>query len=129
MAIRASKTRAYNFANIYLFEAGMNASKAAQILYEREGRETNGKIWRQIGYQLLHSEYTQQALDELKAENQKMFEVSRDKIITKLNDMIDDDDKPKIQLEAIDKLARIAGLYNDALEVKGNNTIEVRLSE
>lgn len=59
-----------------------------------------------------------------------MFEINRDKVIDKLNQMIDSDDySPKIQLEAIDKLARIGGFYNDSLEMKGNQTIEVTLTE
>lgn len=125
-----SKQEARQFAEIYLFEAGRNASKAAELLYEREGKQTNGRVWRQIGYQLLHHAKTQEALEQLKEEHREMFEASRDKIMAKLNDMIDSDDySPKIQLDAIDKLARIGGFYNDSLEMKGNQTINVTLTD
>ncbi len=125
-----SKSEAREFAEIYLFEAGRNASKAAQILYERENKNTENRVWRQIGFQLLHHQKTQEALEQLKEEHREMFEANRDKILAKLNDMIDSDDySPKVQLDAIDKLARIGGFYNDSLEMKGNQTINVTLTD
>lgn len=125
-----SKSEAREFAEIYLFEAGRNASKAARILYEREGRDNKTGQWYQIGYQYLHHQKTQEALEQLKEEHREMFEANRDKILAKLNDMIDSDDySPKVQLDAIDKLARIGGFYNDSLEMKGNQTINVTLTD
>lgn len=123
-----TKKEAREFAEIYLFEAGLNASKAAELLYQREGRETSGKVWRQLGYQLLHHSRTQEQLELLRQEHQEMFEINRDKIIDKLNQMIESDEySPRVQLEAIDKLSRIGGFYNDSLEMKGNQTISVAL--
>lgn len=130
LARTPTKREAREFAEIYLFETGLNASKAAELLYQREGRETSGKVWRQLGYQLLHHPKTQEQLEQLRQEHQEMFEINRDKVIDKLNQMIESDDySPKVQLEAIDKLARIGGLYNDSLEMKGNQTISVALTE
>ena len=123
-----SKKEAREFAEIYLFETGLNASKAAELLYQREGRETNGRVWRQLGYQLLHHPKTQAELEQLRQEHQEMFEINRDKVIDKLNQMIESDDyTPKIQLEAIDKLARIGGFYTENYKVDSNSTIQVSL--
>ena len=68
-----SKKEAREFAEIYLFETGLNASKAAELLYQREWRETNGRVWRQLGYQLLHHPKTQAELEQLRQEHQEMF--------------------------------------------------------
>ena len=121
-----SEEEARLFAEIYMFEAGMNASKAAELLYEREGKETNGKVWRQIGYQLLHHQKTQNNIRRIEDENREMFEISRRKIIAKLNDMVDaDDTTDKTKLDAMDKLIRMIGGYNDSLEIQGGQTLEV----
>ena len=121
-----SEEEARLFAEIYMFEAGMNASKAAELLYEREGKETNGKVWRQIGYQLLHHQKTQNNIRRIEDENREMFEINRRKIIAKLNDMVDaDDTTDKTKLEAMDKLIRMIGGYNDSLEIQGGQTLEV----
>lgn len=121
-----SEEEARLFAEIYMFEAGMNASKAAELLYEREGKETNGKVWRQIGYQLLHHQKTQANIKRIEDENREMFEINRRKIIAKLNDMVDaDDTTDKTKLDAMDKLIRMIGGYNDSLEIQGGQTLEV----
>lgn len=121
-----SEEEARLFAEIYMFEAGMNASKAANLLYEREGKNTNGRVWCQIGYQFLHHPKVQANIKQIENENREMFEINRRKIINKLNEMVDaDNTTDKTKLDAMDKLIRMIGGYNDSLEMKGTQTLEV----
>ena len=128
MARNPKQSECREFAEIYLYEAGMNATKAAQILYKRHGKTLKADY--KCGSEFLNNEKTQKELARLKQENAQNYIIDRDKLVAKLMDMVDSEETTnRTKLDAIDKLSRMIGAYNDSLEMKGNQTINVTLTD
>lgn len=127
MARNPKEEECRRFAELYMFDAGFNATKAARMLCEELDKDiTTIDSMYQYASEILNNEKTKKALEQIKQENAETFRISKEKIITKLNEMVDaDSTTDKTKLDAIDKLIRMIGGYNDSLEMKGTQTLEV----
>lgn len=124
MARNPKEEECRRFAELYMFDAGFNATKAARMLCEETGKEL--RSYREFGSQLLNNEKTDKALQELREANSKSFEISKDEIVAFLKEIArDEGESTKSRLDATDKLIRMIGGYNDSLEMKGTQTLEV----
>ncbi|MBM6813888.1 hypothetical protein H7U31_02270 [Olsenella uli] len=127
-AFKPKKDMCEMFARIYMFEAGFNATQAMRILRDTTGMKIADSSLNQYGSCYLNNPQTQAALERLKEENAASFEAQRELVMSNLLDMATAADyTPKTRLDALDKLCRITGMYNDSLEMKGNQTISVAL--
>lgn len=119
------------FAELYLFEAGCNATKAAKMLCGETGKELSNSSLPHYASALLNSEDTKYRLGQIRKEMREESQLRREEIIWNLKEIAFDREaySNSTRLRALDLLCRIGGFYNDSLEMKGNQTINVTLTD
>lgn len=115
------------FAEIYLLEAGLNATKAAKMLVDEIGRDLSStQSIARYGCDLLHNEKTQQEIQNIRDKLEEEGDIHRGMIIFNLREIAFDKEQPNSdRLKAIDLLNKIGGFYKDNLNIRNEQTIEL----
>lgn len=114
------------FAELYLFEAGCNATKAAKMLCGETGKELSNSSLPHYASALLNSEDTKYRLNQMREEMREESQIRRNEIIWNLRDIAFDDEQPiNARLRAIDMLNRIGGFYHDNVNLRTDNEYTV----
>lgn len=114
------------FAELYLFEAGCNATKAAKMLCGETGKELSNSSLPHYASALLNSEDTKYRLGQIRKEMREESQLRREEIIWNLKEIGFDKEQPNSdRLKAIDLLNKIGGFYKDNLNIRNEQTIEL----
>ena len=114
------------FAELYLFEAGCNATKAAKMLCGETGKELSNSSLPHYASALLNSEDTKYRLGQIRKEMREESQLRREEIIWNLKEIGFDKEQPNSdRLKAIDLLNKIGGFYKDNLNIRNEHTIEL----
>lgn len=112
------------FAELYLFEAGCNATKAAKMLCGETGKELNNSSLPHYASALLNSEDTKYRLNQMREEMREESQIRRNEIIWNLREIAFDKEQPNSdRLKAIDLLNKMGGFYHDNVNLRTDNEI------
>lgn len=122
------------FAEIYVGTTCYNASKAYKLLREEMGYDTSGIDVYTTASRYANNPTTRKWIAHYQEEFRNLHLIERQKNVAKLTEMAfaDKDDKtytPKIQLEALDKLNKMGGLYQDNLNISADGEINITLED
>ena len=122
------------FAEIYVGTTCYNARRAYRMLREEMGFDVSDKDIDSVSCRYANNPTTRKWIAHYQEEFRNLHLIERQKNVAKLTEMAfaDKDDKiytPKIQLEALDKLNKMGGLYQDNLTISGDAEINITLED
>lgn len=117
------------FAELYVLECGFNATEAYRKMRLLVNPEGGDKTDRRNASRFKNRPGTLKAIDALKAELRRDYDIDKDEIVSKLKDIAFPSPGEKIpiktQMSALDMLNKMGGLYTSNLNVDANAEIEV----